>query len=678
MGPGVPGELARVDPRVEPVPAVVVGEDELAGRGEQVELRVAQRGVVASEKLGAERRRVHDVEGVAVHVVLRLGLGAVPKEPEERGAIVGDRQGRGIEKVARVARRPVVAVRGLPADVDDGEVDGATAAAQTHGEVRVEAGAVVLRHRRTEIDLPSLAFGVLDVPRDARDEEASVFVVLKESVRDARDRHGALHGTGGHEDLKARGAGDVVGDGVVDAEPCPIVIEEVGLDRDRRVPVRRPAQDGPERNGPTVFADALRGEDEGDHRRVRDHVERGREVVLRVDVSVQGDVVQQLVERVDQRVDRSGRRGVGALRPGVVHDRPVRKRREGVGTEYGGRARSGAVAGVDEKEEVVVSAAHRVRAPGDEPGALERENRVARPLREAEAPLAHGCRALSPVRERDRRAHVDGDHGPGRECLERHQDLAVAAAVRKRVRTAGIVVVGEPDLGAGRDVRQEHKRELVVVAVAAEVGVDGDDGEVALGERRAPGWGFEGLPGVDGARGGVARAAPAKVAVLRAGPRELKGLPVGLTASFGDTDVRARGARRTRYAAIVSVGGKRAFIGEELHDGSASVDKREPVRASVLDARLVKREGAKAGPLVIDGACEANRAVQVAVGAVVQLDRPPGEVRTGRTCDLDELAGVGAGVVVVELVDKHVLRARGGRREGHGSDRQEERGSGEG
>lgn len=105
---------------------------------------------------------------------------------------------------------------------------------------------------------------------------------------------------------------------------------------------------------------------------------------------------------------------------------------------------------------------------------------------------------------------------------------------------------------------------------------------------------------------------------------------------------------------------ERAFVAEELDDGAGVVHQRDGVRRAVLDAvdGIGERQGAEAALLVGDDAAQAGRAVDEAVRAVVQRQRPAAQVGAGLTGDLDELAGIGAGIVVVELVDEHGGHAR--------------------
>ena len=67
----------------------------------------------------------------------------------------------------------------------------------------------------------------------------------------------------------------------------------------------------------------------------------------------------------------------------------------------------------------------------------------------------------------------------------------------------------------------------------------------------------------------------------------------------------------------------------------------------------------EAALLVGDRPAEGPRAVRRAEVAVVEHDAPAGEIGAGGCDDLDRFTGVGAGVVVMDLVDEDLAVGRG-------------------
>ncbi len=177
-----------------------------------------------------------------------------------------------------------------------------------------------------------------------------------------------------------------------------------------------------------------------------------------------------------------------------------------------------------------------------------------------------------------------------------------------------------------------------------------------LGDDRSFGNGrTEVLAGVDQARALGARALPGEVTSQAAGPGLLQRQSDGGGTGLADPDVgRAQSVGRS------SDGDEGALVGEELDDPTRA-DEGDAIGAPVLDPRL--REGRNTEPVVLvrDRSGQVDGGVGGAVAAVVEDDRPAGEVGAGRTCDLDELAGVGADVVIVQLVDEDRRVRRGHR-----------------
>src|SRR5690606_12232561 len=100
-------------------------------------------------------------------------------------------------------------------------------------------------------------------------------------------------------------------------------------------------------------------------------------------------------------------------------------------------------------------------------------------------------------------------------------------------------------------------------------------------------------------------------------------------------------------------GGEGPLVGEELDDLVARVEEGEAVGRAILETGDGEPQGADALRLVVDHAAEGDGVVDGAAVAVVEDEAPAREVGPGRPGDLDALAGVGRGVVVVDLVDPH-------------------------
>jgi hypothetical protein len=170
---------------------------------------------------------------------------------------------------------------------------------------------------------------------------------------------------------------------------------------------------------------------------------------------------------------------------------------------------------------------------------------------------------------------------------------------------------------------------------------------------------------------------PREGLIRRARAGQTQGVPDGPTAVLRYTDVRAClvSGRTGRHA-------ERAFIAEELDDGG-SIHERDAVGCSVLKPDGAEAQGAE--PILLVGKCPAqvHRGVHGAVTPVVLGDAPARERRTGRPGDLDALAGIRPGVVVVDLVDPdrgrvHRERDRPPGREGgdrHGGDQGKDQGA---
>ena len=153
----------------------------------------------------------------------------------------------------------------------------------------------------------------------------------------------------------------------------------------------------------------------------------------------------------------------------------------------------------------------------------------------------------------------------------------------------------------------------------------------------------DGLAGIRRARSAGRRGGPDEVAIGSAFAGQLERIADRRAAGFCHADV---GAGET-------VGGSahcchRAFIGQEHDDIAACIDQRDPVGGAVLDAVARKVDGQK-----LVAARQCDRVVRRAVRAVIEHQRPAGQVDLVEIGDLDEFARVGVGVIVVEFVDEY-------------------------
>src|SRR5690606_10560297 len=131
----------------------------------------------------------------------------------------------------------------------------------------------------------------------------------------------------------------------------------------------------------------------------------------------------------------------------------------------------------------------------------------------------------------------------------------------------------------------------------------------------------------------------------RPGPVEaLQRLTDRGTAALDDADVGAR-----QPVGRSADGGELPFVGQELDDLTGLVDQGEPVGRAVLDAGLLDDHDAG-----FVHRAEVRRGVGRPAVAVVEDDRPAGQIGARRGLDLDRFAGVAPGVVVVQLADDDV------------------------
>ena len=169
--------------------------------------------------------------------------------------------------------------------------------------------------------------------------------------------------------------------------------------------------------------------------------------------------------------------------------------------------------------------------------------------------------------------------------------------------------------------------------------------------------GLEALADIDAGGGVVGDQRPGEVGGLVAGAGTAdRGAVDAAALEDAGADIGAGHARRR------TVGGdEAALIADELDDVAERVDQSDAVglagsaAAAILDAvrGIREAERAEAVLLVGDRARQGQRVVADALGriAVVEDQLPAGEVGARRAGDLDELARVGAAIVVMEFVD---------------------------
>ncbi len=135
---------------------------------------------------------------------------------------------------------------------------------------------------------------------------------------------------------------------------------------------------------------------------------------------------------------------------------------------------------------------------------------------------------------------------------------------------------------------------------------------------------------------------------------QLQGMADRGAAGFIDADVDAGHA-----LGRAGDGGEAALVAEELHHG-AVVDQRQTVGVAVLDLVGRDHRRAMAAAVVGQGTGQGQGVVRASVRAVVEHDAPAGQRSAGRAGNLDALADIGAGVVVMQLVDEDGAVSQGG------------------
>ena len=101
-------------------------------------------------------------------------------------------------------------------------------------------------------------------------------------------------------------------------------------------------------------------------------------------------------------------------------------------------------------------------------------------------------------------------------------------------------------------------------------------------------------------------------------------------------------------------GAEAAFVGKELDQRAGRVDQGNAVGRAVLDAGGIYYRSAETAALVGDGARQRQRGIARTVAAVVEHERPTTKTGAGRRKHFHAFAGIGAVVVVVDLVDEDI------------------------
>ncbi len=181
-----------------------------------------------------------------------------------------------------------------------------------------------------------------------------------------------------------------------------------------------------------------------------------------------------------------------------------------------------------------------------------------------------------------------------------------------------------------------HRRGSGTHAWTRARGVDRTDGS---GER---------LAGIHSAEGRTS-GRPREGAIRGATAGEAERLPDRPRAALDHADVR-----RCQSVGRTTGRGERTLVAQELLDHATVVDERHTVGCAVLDAvrGIGDRGRPESASLIGEHTGEGIGVIGRPAGAVVQHDGPSGQIGARRTGHLDRLAGVGPGVVVVDLVDE--------------------------
>ena len=163
--------------------------------------------------------------------------------------------------------------------------------------------------------------------------------------------------------------------------------------------------------------------------------------------------------------------------------------------------------------------------------------------------------------------------------------------------------------------------------------VDEDDGRGA----------FDDLAIVGRARGARRRSRPGEVAIGRSRACQLERIADRGRAGFFNADIGAGQAvcRTTNR-------GETSFIGKEHDHYAIRIDQSEAVGRAIL-----KSVAGQVDRYELIAASQFDPIVKCAVGAVVEVDFPTGQIEHVEIGNLDEFTGIGACIVVVDFVEKY-------------------------
>ena len=254
-------------------------------------------------------------------------------------------------------------------------------------------------------------------------------------------------------------------------------------------------------------------------------------------------------------------------------------------------------------------------------------------------------------------------------ALNRQANFRAGGAIGEADRAAGRLARREVG-GVGRSVERQRpgRRNGARAAAAAADGEDDllraaiafDDAGVRDRQRARLRFGIaaaEALAGIGVAGGRIGDQRPAEIVDAVAGADEAdRGAVFG--AAFQHAHIDAGHARGR------AVGGdEAAFPAEELNDIAGRVDERDAIGfgaggVAVLNAvrRIGDADRAETVLLIGDDAAQRLGAVGAAIAgaAIVEDDRPAGDIRAGQARDLDEFAAIGAGIVIMDFIDEDV------------------------
>ena len=257
-------------------------------------------------------------------------------------------------------------------------------------------------------------------------------------------------------------------------------------------------------------------------------------------------------------------------------------------------------------------------------------------------------------------------HGEGlaafehRVAADREADFRGGRAGGEADRAAGGEAGAEIARGGTAEAHRPRRRDRAGAAIGARhgehdvagAGIAFGDRRIGDAERARLGHGpAKGLADIDAADGVVADRRPVEIGIGRAAADKPERAAHRRRAALGHADIDAG------QAGGGAVGrGEHAFIAEELHDHTVRIDERDGVGRAVLHAvdGIGDAAGTEAVLLVRQRAAQRDGVVALAVRPIVEDDFPAGQIGACGAGDLDELAGVGASIVVMDFVDEHV------------------------